>query len=252
MNAKRMIPGVLVALALLIIVAGVILAACGVNPAERNNAGNALYGQGAYDSALDAYQAAQVAAPDEPVPYYNAASALSAVGRVQSAEAALQQALETAGESLIPNAYYNLGNMYFEMAQYQQAVDAYRETLLRQPDDENARYNYELALRRLATPPPPPPQESEQQEEQQSQSKPTPTPTPEPSGDSPPEQTQDPQGEGQSEEGEQSGTPTPQPQGPLSVEQAEQLLDAVQQNQEALSEYRSRTVPQIETPEKDW
>lgn len=245
---RRWFPRLLILIALLIVLIGVLLAACDVNAAERNNTGVSFYNQGNDEAALDAYQSAMVAAPDQPEAYFNAGSALSNVGRVQTAEAALHQALKTADEDLTAKAYYNLGNIYFDMAQYQQAVDAYRETLLLRPDDENARYNYELALRRLATPPP---QEDNQQDEQESEAGPTPTPTPDPGGNEP-EETGEPQGESPSGEGEESGTPTPQSDGPLTMEQAEQLLDAVQQNQETLGEYSDRTVPQVETPERDW
>jgi Ca-activated chloride channel homolog len=252
MSARQWVPRALVVLAGLVVVTGVLLAACEINPAERNNAGVALYSQGANDAALDAYQNAMVNAPNRPETYFNAASAFSTIGRLETAIAALEQALKTADEDLTAQAYYNLGNIYFDGAQYQNAVDAYRETLLRRPDDESARYNYELALSRLPTPTPPPPDESEQQQEQQeSGQQPTPTPSPDPGGNEP-EETGEPQSEGQSEIGQEAGTPTPQPEGPLTIEQAEQLLDAVQQNQEPLSNYQSRDVPQAITPEKDW
>lgn len=251
MSARRWLPRLLIVLALLVVLVGLLLSACEINPAERNNAGVALYDQGAYDSALDAYQGAMVAAPDQPEPYFNAAGALSGIGRLESAAAALEQALKTADEELTAQAYYNLGNVYFDSAQFENAVAAYRETLLRRPNDENARYNYELALSRIPTPTPPPDESESEQEQEESGQQPTPTPTPDPGGNEP-EETGEPQGEGQAEEGEESGTPTPQPEGALTIEQAEQLLDAIQQNQEPLSSFQNRDIPQAITPEKDW
>nr|MBA3870010.1 VWA domain-containing protein [Anaerolineae bacterium] len=97
---------------------------CSVNPAERNDAGNTLYSQAQYDSAIDAYQAAQVASPDRPEAYYNAASAYSQNGEFDKAIDALHQALKTTDAGLRTQAYYNLGNVYFQMDRFDDAVDA--------------------------------------------------------------------------------------------------------------------------------
>ena len=208
------------------------LAGCEVNPAERNNAGNSLYQQGNDRAAIHAYQLAQVNGPDSPQAYYNAASALSRSGQMQDAINALQQALKTADDELAAQAYYNLGNVYFEMALYADAVAAYRETLLRRPDDEQARYNYELALSRLLTMTPSP--EPEQED---------PTPEPTPTGDTggeqetPPTPTPDAEGTDEAEgdiENDDSDDPvtvTPDADGQLTLEDVERQLDAVQENQ---------------------
>lgn len=223
-----------------------LLASCEVHPAERNNAGNALYEQGGYADAVNAYQAAQVAAPDAPESYYNAASALANSGRLQSAVEALEQALKTADEVLTTKAYYNLGNVYFDMAQYDKAIEAYREVLLRQPDDEDARHNYELALSRLPTPTP----------EEQSPQESTPTPTNNPGGQQEstptPDLSQTPTPQNNENQNQESSAPTPMPEGTLSVEDAERLLDAVQQNQRTLREYLERFAAPVQSSEKDW
>ncbi len=228
-----------------IVVISLTLTSCEVNPAERNNAGNTLYEQAGYADAVDAYQAAQVAAPDAPESYYNAASALANTGRLESAVEALEQALKTADAELTTKAYYNLGNVYFDMAQYDKAIEAYREVLLRQPNDEDARYNYELALSRLPSPTP---------EDQSSDPQATPTNNPGGQQDSTPTpdmgQTPTPQSEnGQNQD---SAAPTPMPEGTLSVEDAERILDAVQQNQRTLREYLERFIAPVQPSGKDW
>lgn len=221
------------------------LTSCEVNPAERNNAGNALYEQESYADAINAYQVAQVTAPDAPESYYNAASALANIGRLQSAVEALEQALKTTDDALTAKAYYNLGNVYFDMAQYDKAVEAYREVLLRHPEDEDARHNYELALSRLPTPTP---------EKQSPDSQPTPTndpngqqestPTPDMAQTPTPDTTEDPS--------QESSVPSPMPEGTLSVEDAERILDAVEQNQRTLREYLERFAEPSQPLGKDW
>jgi tetratricopeptide (TPR) repeat protein len=235
-----------------------LLTACAVSPAERNNAGNALYAQGDYSMALRAYQAAMVADPDGAEPYYNAASALARSGRQQAAVEALLQALRTADGPVAQAVYYNLGNVYFEMARYEDAAAAYRTALLLNPQDDDARFNYELALLRLAAiSPTPPPSEA---------ASPTPTTAPDQGGAATPTPTQP----GGSAGGAQTATaqpvtPTPvppsdaaaseapdAPDGGLSREEAARSLDAVQQSQRTLREVlQGRTTPQA-PPAKDW
>jgi Ca-activated chloride channel homolog len=239
------------------------LVGCGVNAAERNNAGNSMYDQGDYDAALQAYQSAQVAAPDQSVPYYNAASALVQIGELEAAQTTLEHALTIADDELTAQAYYNLGNVYFEMGLFSQAVEAYQETLLRRPDDQDARYNYELALNRVL---PLTPTALEQQvEPAQGETDPNTTPTPNPGGldgssPTPPPPQQGPpdptkpaiEGGDDTGEGEDTQTLTPQPEGTMSLEDVERLLDAVQQDQRTLQEYLHDPATPSDPSEEDW
>lgn len=238
------------------------LVACGVNAAERNNAGNSLYAQQDYDGALQAYYAAQVAEPDLPVPYYNAAGPLSEQGELEAARASLEQALASADESLAQQAYYNLGNVYFNMAMYPEAITAYQNALLRRPDDDAARYNLELALSRLPTATPPPQEQETEPTQDEPDSTPTPTIQPEsqqlpsPTPNTPTTQPDEPQPTPSPEEGEDGDEPgdtlAPEEGGPMSIEAAEQLLDAVQQDQQTLREYLQGQATPSDSPEEDW
>ncbi len=235
------------------IITALVLSACATNPAERNNRGNDLYTQAHYKDAINAYQAAQVTMPDDAIPYYNAGSALAADGQVQAAIDNLNQALKSTDETLVTQSYYNLGNIYFEMALYSNAVEVYRQVLLRNPDDADARFNYELALSRAAN-------ESPQEEEQEpdptatdtSEGGDQPTPTP-PPGTGTPENTAEPEsGGGGDSEGDDPITVTPQPQSEMSESQMESMLDSVEQNQLTLREYLQRLSTPEAAPEKDW
>ncbi len=238
-----------------------ILVGCGVNAAERNNTGNSLYSQADYDAALQAYQAAQVAAPDVPQPYFNAASALAQTGELEAAVEALEQAFKTADEDLTAQAYYNLGNVYFEMGEYDDAAAAYQETLLRRPEDQDARYNYELALSRIL---PLTPTALEQQvEPAQGETDPSvtptnnpgaldgPTPTPPPQ-EGPPDPTSPPVEGGEPGGERPSLTLTPQPEGPMTLEDAQRLLDSVQEDQRTLQEFLNDVATPSTPPAEDW
>ncbi len=239
----------------------VLLTACGTRPAERNNAGNRLLLNEQPDAALRAYQAAQVAEPDLSVPYYNAAQAYLVLGNLDAAEAALEQALRTADDEMIRRAYYNLGEVYFTRTEYAESVAAYQQVLLRDPTDEDARYNLELALKRLPIPTPTPQEET---------AVPTPTPSPQPEEEQPtptneqgeppsptmtatPENTPtpDPDNSGDNNPGD-SATEAPQPSGGLGVEEAEQLLNSVQLDQGILRSGPAAAGGATSPQERDW
>jgi tetratricopeptide (TPR) repeat protein len=218
------------------------LAGCAASYAERNNAGNALYEQGNFRDAAHAYQAAQVDAPDQPEPYYNAGNALARAGDLDRAIAALNQALKTADDHLAAQAYYNLGNVYFSMSRYEDAVQVYQQALLREPDDADARYNLELTLRRV-----PPPTATSPAPDIQNHTTPTSQPG---SGASPTPSPQSRAGTAQATVTGSPATPTTSPEETISVDEAARRLDAIQQQQQTLSQMLS---PAPQTPSgKDW
>ncbi len=237
-----------------------LVVACGTNTAERNNAGNAAYARGDYAAAVLAYQAAQVNQPDRPESYYNAASALLQLVDYEAAVAALEQSLEEADSDFAARAYYNLGNILFEQRQFGDAVLAYQQALLRNPNDEDARYNLELTLLRYV---PPTPTAIEQQTNPElGQTDPEATPTNEPGGfdgstptpppAAPPDPSETPSTGNEGELGPDSQTPIPSENGDMTVERAAQILDSVEQNQEALREYLEDVAEPGDPVEQDW
>ena len=223
-----------------------------MNAAERNNAGIYSYEQGAYNEAVNEYQAAQVVAPDLHEPYLNIASVYVKMGELAKARAALEQALKSSDDSLAAQAYYDLGNVYFEMQLYGDAVEAYKQTLFRAPDDNDARYNLELALDQLIPPTDTPVPQSDNSG----------IPTP-PSGDdsdaanatsSSALQTATPTLGIGDPESDPSSTPyNSDTNNSMSVEEASSLLDAVQQNQSTLGrQMEGTTTPGSPVKDKDW
>jgi tetratricopeptide (TPR) repeat protein len=230
----------------------VAISGCGVNAAERNNTGNRLYEVQAYDEAIRAYQAAQVVASDLAVPYVNAASAYAQMGRLDRAQAALIQALKMADGALAVQAYYNIGNIYFEMQLFSEAVDAYQHVLLLSPDDEDARYNLELALSHIIPPTDTQPPVFDGLEmlatptgDSVSDDTSNLTPSPEAS-------TPIPQQVSTVESQEQNPSPQAGTSGTMTQDEAERMLDAVQQNTTTLSgQLQESPVPET-VLEKDW
>lgn len=242
-----------------------ILTACGANAAERNNTGNYLTLTGKFDEAVNAYQVALVQAPDNPVIYFNSAIALADSEQIAEAEASIQQAIERGDDKLAADSWYNLGNIYFGMEDYEQAITAYRHALLINPNHENARYNLEIANARLLKPTP---TSMEMQVElTQEQVNPTETPTPNPAGETIPSPTPTPPDvlpppgispvwDGQDDKGEAQDKPTQKesrPRGELDIEDAKYLLKPIEASYERISTFRDN-YNQQDPPKvaKDW
>lgn len=142
---------------LVILTLSLVVAACSPSAEKLNKEGNSAYAKQAYEEALSAYQFAQIESPELAEPYYNAANSLYRQGMYAEALEQLSQALSYAKEeTLAENSFYNLGNSSFSTQEWENAIEAYKEALLLNPDDLDAKYNLELAL-----------QQQEQQEEQE-------------------------------------------------------------------------------------
>ncbi|MEM7532971.1 MAG: VWA domain-containing protein [Chloroflexota bacterium] len=137
--------------------------------------GNAAFESTSYNEAGQAYAMAQDVAPDRPEPIYNLANTLYRqeaytdtqqlmVGAINAALATNDEVSEQeAGQNLTASGYFNLGNAYFQQQQWNEAVDAYRHALRQQPDDQEAKYNLELAMQQLQS------EQSQGQDQQQDQ-----------------------------------------------------------------------------------
>ena len=155
-----------------------------------------------------------------------------------------------------------MGNIYFDQADYAEAVNAYRETLLREPDDADARHNLELARLHMVPPTPTAIERKVEPEEGQTDREATPTNNPGgfdgPTATPPPvENPPDPNalptvGTGDIGQSNSPTTPMPEEDGPLTVEDAIQLLDSVKHNQETMRGYLQDPATPRPPLEKDW
>ncbi len=215
---------------------------------SKNEEGNRLYKEKKYDEALKRYTEAQLEAPDAPQLHYNLGNVLFRKGELEKARDEYLRALAAADRGLDPRAVYNMGNTFFSQQQYKEAISAYQRALKLNPSDADAKRNLELALLRM--------QQQKQRKQQQkqgdrkdNQSQKQPQPQQQPrSGD----EKQPDQGE-KKEQGQDQQSATRQEKGSLSKEEAERILNALQEEEKENMKKRMEAAKQDqEEVDKDW
>ena len=134
-----------------------------LRPRRATEAGRADFARGSHPQALEAFERAATARPQDPAVRFNVADGLYKNGRYDEAATLFKALGENAGSPLAGAARYNLGNSLFQKQDYKGAVQAYREALQALPGDADTRRNLELTLRKLKE------QEEQQKRDEQQQ-----------------------------------------------------------------------------------
>jgi hypothetical protein len=210
-----------------------------LRPRRATEQGRGEYARGSHPQALEAFERAATARPQDPSVRFNVADGLYKNGRYDEAATLFKALGADAASPLAGAARYNLGNSLFQKQDYKGAVQAYRETLRALPGDADTRRNLELALRKLKE------QEEQKKRDQEQQQKDDPQKKD--------QDKQDQQGQDQKDQKDQKSEPKPSQQGQnqrpqtpeekadqrfrqeagMPKERAMQLLDALQQNEKA-------------------
>jgi Ca-activated chloride channel family protein len=120
------------------------------NPSLAADPPDKLYRQGRYEEAEKAYAKADMDHPKDIRFRYNRGCAAFQNGQYQEADAAFSSVMRRAKDGSVRfRAAYNLGNTAYKQGDYATAATYYKEALTANPDSEDARYNFELALRAI-------------------------------------------------------------------------------------------------------
>jgi Ca-activated chloride channel family protein len=134
--------------------------------ARRNQKGIEAYRQGKYAAALEQFLSAKGLKAGAPQLKNNTAAALYQLKKYQEALdefSSVDPAALGAGQAAF---HYNLGNAYFRLGQYPQALESYKRSLRLAPDDVPAKKNFELTLKKIQEQQQPQQQEQEQKNDQ--------------------------------------------------------------------------------------
>jgi tetratricopeptide (TPR) repeat protein len=119
---------------------------------ERRNpdveAGNAALKAGKPEEALPHYDKAIAKLPSDAGAHFDRGAALYALSRFEEAGDEFLRATAAGDAALKESAFFNLGNAFFKKEKFKEAVDAYKRALGLRPDDQQAKWNLEIALRK--------------------------------------------------------------------------------------------------------
>lgn len=227
----------------------------GAGFAVQEEKGNRAHRKMEYADAVSRYRQA-LPKGGTPRLHYNLGTSLLRLGESEEARGELAEALQAQDPDLRLRAFYNLGNAYAADAtddaqateRARATVDAYRRALQLDPGNQDAKWNLELALRRL-----------EELENRQSMAGPQEQPQQPQQGEAGGEEQREPR-EGQTPPGApQPGQvpPEPPPQAdsdsrPLPRELAEQILRAVEERERGLQREKLRRRSTQRASGPDW
>jgi len=205
--------------------------------------GNEAFENGDYKKALEYYHRAETDLPESPELDYNVAGALHKDGGYEQAVDKYTKALNTTDINLEVSAHYNLGNTYFRMEDYQNAIKSYENALSINPNDMDAKYNLELARKMLKDqmqPQQQDQQEQQQQEQEQDQQE----------QDQQQQQQQDDQQQDQQQQEQQQQQQEQQKE--ISKEDAERILNALRDDEQDIQKKIKRQRKAGNYTGKDW
>ena len=232
-------------------------------PKKEVREGNKLYKEQKYKEASEAYQKAVLKQPNYIPGLFNLGNAQYKQQQFEASRKIYEGTAKTATEKeQQAAANYNIGNTYLEEKKYKEAVDAYKQALRKNPQDEQAKYNLSYALQMLKK------QQGgggddknknedkkdkEDKDKQDKQDENKEDKKDENKDDKQDKKDKEKEGEQdkKEEEGEKDKRPQPQPS-KLSEQQAEQLLNALQQEEKKLQDKMKKGKGVPVKVEKDW
>ena len=109
------------------------------------NKANRLYEKEKYEEAYEIYKDASILNPDNEKIKFNLADCAYKLKRFREAGDEFARLSASGDKDLREKSFYNLGNVFMEAKQYDQAISSYKNALLIKPKDERAKRNLEIA-----------------------------------------------------------------------------------------------------------
>ena len=203
--------------------------------------GNKLYNDSLFIKAEVDYRKALELNPKSTDAMFNLANALLMQQKAQEAMEQYQSVskIEKDKEKLA-QIYHNMGVMLQSAKQLPQCIEAYKESLRNNPKDDETRYNLALAQKQLKDQ-----QQNQQNQDQQQQQQ--------EQKEDKQDQNKDQQEQEQKDQQQQNQQQQQQNKNEMSKENAEQLLNAVMQDEKNVQDKVKKQIQiQGKKLEKDW
>lgn len=223
---------------------------------------NEAYEKGDYAAAEQAYLEAIRETPDDARLYFNLGNSLAQQGKFDEAVTAFEKFKDMSDSPEDRSkADYNIGNIFGNQEKWDKAAEQFRQSLRQNPEDPEAKYNYELANRLLQK------QEQQQQEQQQQQDQNQQNQDDNSEGEqqqsdqqqqegdqNQQDQQQNQQNESQDQQGgEQQQQERQQAQSDMTEEEADRILNALDNKEkDLLKNYHKNKVPSNTRHAKNW
>lgn len=221
--------------------------------------GNRLYADSLYEKAEVEYRKALELNPQSVDATYNLGNALfyqisqSQEKGEERAKEAMQQyttaaTLET-DKAKLAHINHNLGTLLYMAQQYQQSVEAYKEALRNDPSDNETRYNLAKAMHMLKQQ-----QQEQQQQNQEQQNQEQQEQQKQEQQQQQQQQDQEQQQQNQEQQNQEQQQQEQQSEEQISKENAEQILEALMQDEKEIQEKQKKMMQQHpgKILDKDW
>lgn len=211
--------------------------------------GNKLYADSLFEKAEVEYRKALELNPASTDALYNLGNALynqvvttPAKGEEALAQYSTAAKLET-DKTRLAHIYHNMGVLKYAAQQYGESVEAYKEALRNSPTDHETRYNLAMAMHM---------NKQQQQEQQQNQEQQQDQKQEEQKQEE--QQQQEQQNQEQQQQQQQDQQQQERSDEQISKENAEQILNALMQDEKDLQEKQKKMMQQQQgkTLDKDW
>jgi tetratricopeptide (TPR) repeat protein len=212
-------------------------------------AGNQAFRNEQFNDALEQYQIAETELPESPELDYNIAGVLYQQGKYEETVERYGKALNSTDAALQPQALYNLGNTYYRMGDYQNAIVNFQKALEADPNDIDAKFNLELSRKMLKENLQPQQQDQDQQQQQQQEQQQNDQQQEQQQEE---QQSEDQQQQDQQQEQQPQEQPKPEETEKISKEDAERILNALQDDEQDQQDKVKRQVRGGEYRGNDW
>ncbi|MEA1913086.1 MAG: tetratricopeptide repeat protein [candidate division WOR-3 bacterium] len=109
------------------------------------NKANKLYEKEKYEEAYELYKRASILDPENKKIKFNLADCAYKLKRFRESADGFVRLSGAKDKTLKEKSFYNLGNTFMGVKQYEEAISAYKKALLLNPNDTRAKRNLEIA-----------------------------------------------------------------------------------------------------------